>query len=117
VGQPGKQGYNAQAAVNESRIIVAAEVMCRSGDFGNLEPMVEATERELEAAGVTEKPETVVADPGYFHNQQIKAVEQRGTRVLIPPQARLTTKPRAGSNKGLQAEMRERLAGEDGQAL
>ena len=117
MGQPGKQGYNAQAAVNEHQIMVAAEVMCRSGDFGNLEPMFEATERELEAAGVTEKPETVVADPGYLHNQQIEDVERRGTQVLIPPQSRLTQKPRAGSTKGLMAMMRERLSTDQGRAL
>jgi hypothetical protein len=36
-------------------------------DFGHLEPLVEATTSELENAGVGESPETVVADPGYWH--------------------------------------------------
>jgi hypothetical protein len=49
------QGYNAQAAVNEAQIVVA-EVTVDSPDFGHLDPMVEAVETELEAAGVTDTP-------------------------------------------------------------
>jgi hypothetical protein len=69
-GQPPKQGYNAQAAVNENQIIVAAEVTVDSPDFGHLEPMVDATISELERAGVGESPQTVVADPGYWHKRR-----------------------------------------------
>jgi transposase len=36
-GQPAKQGYNAQAAVNENHIVIAAEVTVESPDFGHLE--------------------------------------------------------------------------------
>jgi hypothetical protein len=45
------QGYNAQAVVNEHQIVLAAEVTVSSPDFGHLEPMVEATNKELEAIG------------------------------------------------------------------
>src|SRR4051812_17554848 len=41
------QGYNAQLAVNEQQVVVAAELTCDSPDFGHLEPMVRATQREL----------------------------------------------------------------------
>ena len=41
------QGYNAQATVNESQIVLAAEATVSSPDFGQLQPMVEATKREL----------------------------------------------------------------------
>jgi hypothetical protein len=51
VGQRAIQGYNAQAAVNEHQILVAAEVTVESPDFGHLEPMVDATQRELARAG------------------------------------------------------------------
>jgi hypothetical protein len=51
VGQRALQGYNAQAAVNERQIVVAAEVTLESPDFGHLEPMVDAAQRELERAG------------------------------------------------------------------
>ena len=41
------QGYNAQAAVNEKQIVLAAEISVDSPDFGHLEPMVDATVPEL----------------------------------------------------------------------
>jgi transposase len=53
-GQPAIQGYNAQAAVNEKQIIVAAELTVDSPDFGHLEPMVKATVAELERIGSSE---------------------------------------------------------------
>ena len=56
VGQRALQGYNAQAAVNEHQIVVAAEVTVDSPDFGHLEPMVDATERELAKGGVASRP-------------------------------------------------------------
>ena len=48
------QGYNAQAVANEHQIVIAAEVMTVAPDFGHLEPMLDAAQRELHAAGVTE---------------------------------------------------------------
>jgi hypothetical protein len=47
------RGYNAQAACNDQHLMVAAEVMTASPDFGHLGPMVAAARRELGAAGVT----------------------------------------------------------------
>jgi len=41
------QGYNAQLAVNDQQVIVAAELTTDSPDFGHLEPMVRAAQREL----------------------------------------------------------------------
>src|SRR5260370_40438140 len=73
-GQPAKQGYNAQAAVNERQIILAAEITVDSPDFGHLEPMVKATVRELKDAGVTESPQVVLADAGYWHKRQMEHV-------------------------------------------
>ena len=58
------QGYNAQAAVDENQIVIATEVTIASSDFGQLEPMVSATQTELKAAGVTDALEVVVADAG-----------------------------------------------------
>jgi hypothetical protein len=45
------QGYNAQAAVNEQQIVLAAEITNVSTDFSQLDPMVTATLGELERAG------------------------------------------------------------------
>src|SRR5512132_3219733 len=47
------QGYNAQAAVSEEQIVLAAEIAVDSPDFGHLEPMVDATACELQRAGIT----------------------------------------------------------------
>ena len=56
VGQPGKQGYNAQAAVNENQIIIAAEIADSSPDFGNLELMVTATRARARGRGCQADP-------------------------------------------------------------
>jgi hypothetical protein len=43
------QGYKAQAVCNEQHLIVAAEVMTASPDFGHLGPMLAAARRERPA--------------------------------------------------------------------
>ena len=116
-GQPARQGYNAQAAVNELQIIIAAEVTVDSPDFGHLEPMVDAATDELEKAGVTELPAVVVADPGYWHKRQMENVVSRGMPVLIPPDSGLRKHARPGWDKGLYAFMRQVLATDRGQAI
>jgi hypothetical protein len=47
------QGYNAQAATNTTHIVIAAELNADSPDFGHLQPMVDATQRELRAIGIS----------------------------------------------------------------
>lgn len=79
------QGYNAQAAVTEGQIVIAAEVTIDSPDFGHLEPMVDAAEAELGQAGVSDKPRVALADAGYWHQKQMERIVSRGTQVLIPP--------------------------------
>jgi hypothetical protein len=117
-GQPAIQGYNAQAAVNEQQIIIAAEISVETVDFGHLEPMVDAAVKELEAAGVSQSPETVVADPGYWHKQQMEnVVADKHVKVLIPPDSGLRKGARPGWNKGLYAHMRRVLGTELGQEL
>jgi hypothetical protein len=72
------QGYNAQAVCNENQIVVAAQLNADSPDFGHLEPMVSAAERELAGAGIAEPPAVVVADAGYWHHDQMDALASRG---------------------------------------
>jgi hypothetical protein len=60
------QRYNAQADTTEAQIVIAAEIAPDGLDFAQLDPMTTAAERELEAAGVTESPEVVLADAGYL---------------------------------------------------
>jgi hypothetical protein len=65
--------------------VLAGEVSTASPDFGQLDPMVHAVEAELEAAGVTEAPDVLLADAGYCHQKQMQDIVSRGTQVLIPP--------------------------------
>jgi hypothetical protein len=113
------QGYNAQAACNERHLIVAAEVMTASPDFGHLGPMVDAARRELAAAGVATKPDVVVADAGYWHLEQMNAITADGIPVLIPPDSsrRRDTARRPGWNGGAYDFMRGVLGTERGTAL
>jgi Transposase domain (DUF772)/Transposase DDE domain len=111
------QGYNAQAATNERQIVIAAEVTIDSPDFGHLGPMVAATETELEAAGVAERPGVVLADAGYWHQAQMERITGRGTVVLIPPDAGKRKGARPGWDGGLYAFMRRVLATDHGGEL
>jgi hypothetical protein len=111
------QGYNAQAATNEHQIVIAAEVMVASPDFGHLEPMVDAAKAELQAAGVTDTPEVVLADAGYWHQEQMERVVAAGSQVLIPPDSSRRKNTRPGWDGGLYAFMRRVLATERGAEL
>jgi hypothetical protein len=96
--------------------LVAAEVTLESPAFGHLEPMMDASERELAAVG-TESPEVVIADAGYWHTRQMENVVGRGIQVLIPPDSGLRTSARPGWDGGLYAFMRRVLATDHGKAL
>ena len=98
-GQPTIQGYNAQAAVTRGQIIVAAEIAVESPDFGHLEPIVRAALRELDDAGVSDRPETVLADAGYWHTKQMENIVSDGLQVLVPPDAGLREDIRPGWDK------------------
>jgi Transposase DDE domain len=111
------QGYNAQAVTNEQQIVIAAEVTIDSPDFGHFEPMVTAAQDELERVGVSETPGVVVADAGYWHQQQMESVVGRGTQVLIPPDALKRRGARPGWDGGLYAFMRRVLETDHGGGL
>lgn len=111
------QGYNAQAVTNEQQIVLAAEIMVAAPDFGHLEPMLDATQRELHAAGIADTPDVLLADAGYWHQQQMERIIERGTQVLIPPDASRRKSPRPGWEGGYYAFMRRVLAGERGGEL
>jgi len=111
------QGYNAQAAVSEEQIVLAAEISVDSPDFGHLEPMVAATVTELGRAGVAEQPEVAVADAGYWHHEQIDSIAAGGIAVLIPPDANKRKGARPGWQGGRYEWMRRVLATELGERL
>ena len=97
--------------------MIAAEVTVDSPDFGHLEPMVNAAERQLTAVGIDALPEVVLADAGYWHHVQMDAIVSRGTQILIPPDAGKRKGTRPGWDGGLYAFMRRVLATKHGGAL
>jgi Transposase DDE domain len=114
-----RQGYNAQAATNEQQIVLAAEVMVSSPDFGHLEPMFAAARRELQAAGATEVPDVLLADAGYWHQEQMERIVATGTQVLVPPDSsrRRGKSTRRGWDGGLYTFMRRVLSTDRGGEL
>lgn len=79
------QGYNAQAAVTEDQIIVAAELSQAAGDVGELSPMISTATSQLKAAGVGQTIGIVLADAGYFSDDN--AALDLGPDLLIAPVA------------------------------
>jgi hypothetical protein len=102
-------------AVNDRQVILAAELTCDSPDFGHLEPMVRAAQRELRAVEAGD-PHLVLADAGYWHQRQIEAVVSDGIEVLVSPDSGLRRGPRPGWTGGLHDFMRRVLATPDGPA-
>jgi transposase len=76
------QGYNAQAAVSEDHIVVAAEVCNAANDSTQFQPMVAATEVNLTAAGA-EPVGVFVADAGYWNPGNVTL--DIAAEVLITP--------------------------------
>lgn len=111
------QGYNGQAVCNENQIVVAAEINTDSPDFGHLEPMVSAAERELAGVGIATAPGVVVADAGYGHHDQMDQLAGRGIPLLIPPDAGKRKGARPGWDGGRYAFMRRVLETDLGKRL
>ena len=116
-GMPPRQAYNAQAAVNDQQVILAAEITLEAADFGQLGPMFHRTMENLEAQGVTESPGVVVADAGYWNTGHIQAINQRGVEVLIPPDGAMREGKRPGWEDGPYDAMRDKLSSEEGRKL
>ena len=107
-------GYTGEIAVSDDHLIVAQRVHQNAVDNASLTPMIRAVEQEC-----GERPETVLADSGYFQQGQIEQAEAEGVRVYVPDQvlaralARQQPPPEMNRRQrrrspGL-AEMRERL--------
>jgi hypothetical protein len=111
------QGYNAQAAVTQGQIVVAAEISIESLDTANLQPMVETANTELKAAGIEEKQGVVLADAGYWKNEAIEALVGQGIQTLIAPDADKRKEPRPGRRGGLYDFTRRVLATDWGAEL
>jgi len=98
------QGYNAQAAVNQTQLIVACHVSQDHNDVGLFQPMVERTRDTLDRAGITDQIGIVLADAGYWSDdnantdgpdrliattknwKQRRAARQLGATIGDPPE-------------------------------
>jgi transposase len=110
------QGYNAQAAVNEQQIVLAAEATNISTDFSQLDPMVTATLDELRRAGIDQLPETVAADAGYWNEQHMdEVVANKHIPVLVAPDKGTRGTPKRWLSSGRASWMRSVLGSEHGQ--
>jgi transposase len=108
--------YNAQTVTTEDQIVVAADVTTEGADFEQLEPMVAAAERELEGAGVKDRPEVVLADAGYWSNSHIDALRERGITPIVAPDT-TRNQPRKTRLGGPYDFMRRLMATEKGDDL
>ena len=111
------QGYNAQAVVGEGQIVLAAEISTESLDTANLEPMIATALGELAAAGVSDTPEVVLADAGYWKNDAIETLCGRGIPTLVAPDADRRKEPRPGRRGGRYDFARRVLATDWGKQL
>lgn len=75
------QGYNGQLAVDaRCQVIVAQHVTASSPDVQQLRPALEGLQRVL-----GRKPKTVLADAGYWSEDNARHLEEQGVDALIAP--------------------------------
>ena len=74
-----RPGYNCQAVVTESGIIVAGEAVTEANDRNQLKPMIEQTESNTQ-----EKVKEVAADCGYGSYANYEYLEQREIDGYVP---------------------------------
>jgi hypothetical protein len=113
------QGYNAQAVATAGQIIVAADITQQANDSGQLEPMIGAALAQLAQSGIDQRPQTVLADGGYWNSSQITTLGQQGMQVIVPTQSATRTKHRTLSpRQGPEAQRIQALLDTvDGAAL
>lgn len=67
------QGYNSQAAVNEHQIVISHTVTQDANDLNQYAPMVALTRAALDAIGITAPIGIVLADAGYWTDENATA--------------------------------------------
>jgi len=72
-------GYTAEAAVSADGMILAARVTQAANDHASLVPLVDEVERRC-----GQRPEKVLADAGFYSNQNVEAMEEHGVELYVP---------------------------------
>ncbi len=76
--------FNAQAVVDEeAQVILAHSVSNQAADAPHMMEMIEITEANLGAADIEENPDTLIADAGYFSENNVNDATDAGVDVLI----------------------------------
>ncbi len=90
------QGYNAQVAVDEkAQIIVSQHVTPKQPDVNQLLPVVKRISKLLRA-----KPKAVLADAGYWSEQNVAALEKMDVDPFIATQRRKHSEPLPRAPRG-----------------
>ena len=118
------QGYNAQAAVDvDSMLIIATTLTQHTNDKQQVEPMLSELKGLQDNLG---KPETLLADNGYFSNHNIQACVKQKIAPLIalgreahhlPLEQRLTPAAPEPETSDPLVKMAWKLQTQDGRAL
>ena len=97
--------------------MIAAEISTEPVDFSALGPLMSAAQRELEQAHVTTGPQVVIADAGFWNEQQMDKLAADGITVLVPPESGRRKGQRPGWSGGRYEWMRRLLATDHGRAV
>jgi transposase len=105
------QCMNAEVAVNENQIIVAADVTDQTNDKQQVRPMVEQMRQNVAAAGVTGKVREMVADSGFYSETNVEYLEGEGIDPYIATERlkhheEVPAAPRGRCPKGMTAKQR-----------
>jgi hypothetical protein len=105
------QGYNAQAAVSEDHIVVAAEMSNAANDSTQLVPMIDATRENLAEVNGPDVG-TYVADAGYWSAENLSRVPDVDLLVAPMPATSGITDPNDPRRKERQGVIKRAEAGE-----
>lgn len=104
--------YNAQTVVDEdSQVILSTKLVPSGADSPELPGALTDLADSLAAAGIDDKPDTLVADAGYFSEDNVAAVTEAGIDPLIATGRQKhgekpATAPRGPIPKGLTPKQR-----------
>jgi transposase len=77
------QGYAGQAVATEEGIVLATDVTNDHNDCAHLHPMLDRTQRDLTQAGVEAAVGVLLADRGYYSDDNVDNAEQDDPELLI----------------------------------
>jgi transposase len=102
---------NAQAVANEHQILLAADVTDQANDKLQAVPMVDQARQNLDAAGVEQAIDAMLADSGFYSETNTAALEQRGIDPYVATERlkhneKIAAAPRGRIPKDLTAKQR-----------